>query len=472
MQDGEFKICPYCRERIRETAIKCRFCGEWLQTPPAIENTSADILETNVSGETTDHRAHDPLDEFDTPESSEVVLSPTNTPEVSNSEESASPPPIQNVGEPPIAEQAEAHQSTLPTRKANYFVRHWHGDLSLGVSYWGNGFLVAFLFAIVVGIVAGVGQIASLRAVAILCIAMWLVWFALVVWQIVGTWRSAGNHEARGGKKGWANAARFFLVIGCLNLIVTTGKTVIPQIAEYWRILAGDTGFPAYEVRVLPSGNEVEFRGGLRAGSAKELERILKAVPQVKVLRINSVGGRIAEAQKMAKLVRERGLSTYTSEYCLSAATLVFVAGKERVVGEGAKLGFHSGSFPGLDAEQLKQVNEESLQAMRSAGVPEWFINQAFATSSADMWYPTLEELRRANVITREYSPVKSIASTVSALYQNSQGLAGFQAKSTGSTEMDRVQDYLVNYAKSWTRACHALLAKRDWSMSRAKASQ
>ena len=314
----------------------------------------------------------------------------------------------------PLSGQPEPEQSSeqksrpllsekaAPRDKANYFVRHWHGELPLAVSYWLNAFLACVPIAILGGCFSALNESVSLKASVAMGILLYILSIALSVWQIVGTWRSASKHVGRGGSAAWAATAKVFLVLGVVNLVRLTASTIFPQIVEYSNILAGDTKLPPYEIRVLPGGNEVEFSGGIRAGSAKELERILSAVPQAKVLHVNSTGGRFHEAKDMAKLVRNRGLTTYTSEECLSAATFVFIAGKERVVGARGKLGFHRGSLPGMTELQRRACEESNREIMRSAGVSDDFINHVLATAPENMWYPSVEELRHAGVITSQ----------------------------------------------------------------------
>ena len=169
-------------------------------------------------------------------------------------------------------------------------------------------------------------NVIPLTSFAVLSLATYPLAIVVTVWQLGGIWRSASN-----SKSSWATLAKVAVIIGVLRCCALFATTYIPQGKEMASIIAGDTRLPSYNIRLLPDGTEIVFRGGLRAGCSEELERILSAAPKVKVLQIESPGGRISEARRMGQLVRQRGLTTYTSEYCASAATLVLMSGKERI---------------------------------------------------------------------------------------------------------------------------------------------
>ena len=303
------------------------------------------------------------------------------------------------------AELREQQLEEHAAKKGNYFAQHWHGQLSLGVSYWVSGFVPGLLVTLVVGIVKPIQETLSLRLSCGLSMFLFALAIASTVWWLIGVWRSASSHVSRGGRRFWAGVAEAMVVLGFLNISALTYKTYIPQSIEMLSIIVGDFGIPPYQIRVLPGGTDIEFRGGMRAGSARKLERSLAAVPQTKVLHIESPGGRIEEAKRMMKLVRERGLTTYTSEECESAATLVLVSGKQRVIGANAKVGFHAGTLPGITLEQQRGADDDLRSIMQSAGVSEAFIKRTLATPSDQMWFPSFDEMLQNGVATAQSYP-------------------------------------------------------------------
>ncbi len=291
-----------------------------------------------------------------------------------------------------------------PTPKS-YLHRHWTGELSLAQSYWVNMFALGFGSILLANIVSGESVNESLwnmpKLGALTVIAFWLALIAVQIWQWVGVWRSAENYKKSNGRKVIATLAQAAVVFGFIlgsNLLV---QTIIPGITEMTKIVIGLGDYGGYTVRVLNQGTEIEVVGGMAFGLTEEVERQLAANPQVRIIHLNSLGGRITEGQRLGRLIQSKSLITYSSRGCLSACTDAFLQGSKRVLKREARLGFHQPSLPGMAPASLKNVIAKEKKYLQSLGIEKNFIEKALSTPSSDMWMPSPEELLKANVITQ-----------------------------------------------------------------------
>jgi hypothetical protein len=163
--------------------------------------------------------------------------------------------------------------------------------------------------------------------------------------------------------------------------------------------LAGSPDITPHQIQLIHAGRELEFSGGMGAGSANELSRALDANPAVRVVHLNSPGGLVGEGRQMLDLIRHHLLITTTDSYCLSACTLAFIGGRERYLAPGARLGFHSEFSDTISDTQVAAFEQQDMATMISLGIASDFVDKAFAAPKDKIWVPSVDELEEAHVI-------------------------------------------------------------------------
>ncbi len=189
---------------------------------------------------------------------------------------------------------------------------------------------------------------------------------------------------------------------GCGKLIRMSGSAFgrlwAGQAALAGWLLAAAT-LPALAADVTVQGSAIRIKGRIEAGDAQKLEQLL-ATPQGRqafvrsgTFLLDSRGGRVSEALKIAKIV-ERGFGTtvvLSGAQCYSACFIVYAAGSYRVAGEAAALGVHRvGLADGRDddsvAAALARANDEVKSYLQSRGMPAQVIEQMMRTPPHDLF--------------------------------------------------------------------------------------
>jgi hypothetical protein len=162
---------------------------------------------------------------------------------------------------------------------------------------------------------------------------------------------------------------------------------------------------------------------GIDYADAQDLRKLLRDNPNIKLLELNSDGGVGPAALEMAVAVKDSGVDTLVTENCVSACTLIFLAGENRTLARGARLGFHSGSWARDNMkdyyDEMREANgwldefafaswayeegvrdfNKHLEFMVARGVDVQFIIRIAYVNFYDVWYPTRDELVTFGVI-------------------------------------------------------------------------
>lgn len=284
-----------------------------------------------------------------------------------------------------------------------YVARHWRGELPLALSFWVNNLLLLVPLVLAIGVlmawIVGWGQ--SLQAASVALLVGGALLALLSVWSLVGCWRSASAYRADGGSALWSGLAKLVLGLGALGNLGTLALDVLPQLPMHLRQAAGQDPIGRLDIALAADGRSVTLSGPFGSGAAARFERMLQRAPKLERVLLDSPGGRIYEAHTIAAQVRARGLATRASADCASACTLVFIAGAQRSLAPGARLGFHRASVPTLNPVHEQLANGRLAELYSDAGLPQDFVFRVLATPSSRLWFPGADLLVAAGVLPR-----------------------------------------------------------------------
>ncbi len=225
----------------------------------------------------------------------------------------------------------------------------------------------------------------------------------LLLWQFRGALRAVDMNLRSSGDMVSVYGCYLALLVVSVVAFIQAGDALVqlrrPAAAEPSPLSAAR----AVTTPLSADGRVVSVSGALSFAHNQALKRTLDSHSAARTVLLDSEGGRVYAARALALTVQQRGLDTRVDTLCLSACTLVFLAGELRSMAPGAKLGFHryrmTQKLPGRTSP-LEQELERDRKYFLARGVKEAFISRMFRASHQTIWYPQQQELREAGVLT------------------------------------------------------------------------
>ena len=307
------------------------------------------------------------------------------------------PPPHASAHPSPHPPSPRAQRAALPRAVATppasvnrgprigYFRKHWRGELPLAAA-------VMVSTALVWGLVQGLRLIGRLFpytespwAAALLWLLEVVVLVVGVVWWGMGVQRAAIRSVGLGGSK---FVALLTAVVG-YGALIWVGLFWINSARHVWPDVKATLAGELRPASVALVGADVlSVSGDFEFGTTRAVREALLANSAVRIVHLESRGGRVAEGLALGRLIADRNLDTLVTGECSSACATAFAGGARRAIGPAALIGLHSAGGAGVTAQHVDDANRRSDEFMVRRGIDARVLEQGAATANDAIWFP------------------------------------------------------------------------------------
>lgn len=216
----------------------------------------------------------------------------------------------------------------------------------------------------------------------------WSAALAVAIWLGVGLLRAARQASRAGAV--WAAGA--VVLAGVLVLAALAGADLRAALER-----ARDMPGAHAVIRPLGGGTALLFDGYIDQRSVPRLEAAARAMPGLRTIHLNGIGGDLGQSRRLRDFIRAGGWDTYVSGICFSGCVIAYLGGRTRRLEVDARMGFHSASVPWPFGD-ADAANAEIAAEMAAWGVDPGFARAAWRRHDP-MWFPPAETLRRARLV-------------------------------------------------------------------------
>ncbi len=296
------------------------------------------------------------------------------------------------------AERFYAKHMRQHRHRVGYLRRHWRGELPLAVSVIVSAALLWCAFQAV----SLASRQVPITDYPIASSLLWLLEVAVLIigalWWGTGVQRSAIDSIDRGGSM-FVAVMTGMVGLGAFAWVAAfwyqSARHVMPEV---WSTLVGSS--PPAEVQLEGRSNHLQLEGALEFGSTRSVRQALDANPSVRMLRLESRGGRVAEGLALGTLLRDRGIDTFVSGECSSACVTAFAGGARRIIGPHARIGLHSAGGAGFSGETIASANRRSDEFIAARGVDRDVLETGAAVANDQIWFPSPQVLLSSGLAT------------------------------------------------------------------------